>query len=198
MEIEEATTESRIETLEKEISENLTLLKTLRKSLHGNSVEDYLLKGPDGAIHLSELFDGKEDLIIVHNMGSWCAYCTMWADGFNGVLHHLESRAAFAVVTPDLPEKQAEFAAGRGWRLRMISDSGSRFTEDMGFRVTRDDGMYIIPGYTTFRRQPDGTIRRIGSDTFGPGDIYSSPWHMFDMLEANTGRPWRPRLSYDQ
>jgi predicted dithiol-disulfide oxidoreductase (DUF899 family) len=118
----------------------------------------------------------------------------MWADGFNGVVHHLESRASFAVVSPELPEKQAEFATGRGWRFRMLSDSGSTFTEDMGFRVTRDDGMYVIPGYSTFRRMADGTIIRVGSDTFGPGDIYSSPWHMFDMLFDETTKPWRPRL----
>jgi hypothetical protein len=47
-----------------------------------------------------------KDLILVHNMGQSCRYCTMWADGFNGIHPHLANRAAFALVWPDLPEGQ--------------------------------------------------------------------------------------------
>ena len=44
---------------------------------------------------LSSLFGDRGGLIVVHNMGRDCSYCTMWADGFTGLLPHLESRAAF-------------------------------------------------------------------------------------------------------
>ena len=196
MEIEEATVEARIEAIEKEIAENLIRLNALKKSLHGDRVDDYTLRGADGEIRLSELFGEKDDLIVVHNMGRSCAYCTMWADGFNGVVDHLESRAGFVVVSPDEPEMQREFAASRGWSFRMLSDSGSTFTEHMGFRTLGDDGRtWVSPGYTTFRRQPDGSIVRIGNDMFGPGARYSSPWHMFDML-AESGVSWHPKLDY--
>jgi predicted dithiol-disulfide oxidoreductase (DUF899 family) len=196
MEIEEATVEARIEAIEKEIAENLVRLNALKKSLHGDRVEDYLLHGAEGEVCLSELFGEKDDLIVVHNMGARCSYCTMWADGFNGVYEHLRDRASFVVVSPDMPEQQAEFAASRGWRFRMISDSGSTFTEDMGFRTAGDDGRTSVsPGYTTFRRHADGTITRVGNDMFGPGDRYSSPWHMFDML-AESGTSWHPKLDY--
>ena len=39
-------------------------------------------------------------------MGRGCSYCTLWADGFNGLRHHFEDRAAFVVVSPDTPEQQ--------------------------------------------------------------------------------------------
>lgn len=197
MEIEELTTEAQIEALQKEIAEDLARLNRLKKSLHGGSVEDYLLQGSDGAVSLSELFGDRDDLIVVHNMGSGCSYCTMWADGFNGVVDHLRSRAAFVVVSPESPEKQAEFAASRGWRFGMVSDSGSTFTEDMGFRITQDGNQYVMPGYTTFHRESDESITRVGSDMFGPGDLYSSPWHMFDML-ADSEMAWRPKLRYEE
>ena len=132
-------------------------------------------------VSLSSLFGDKDDLIVVHNMGRGCAYCTMWADGFNGVVAHLEDRAAFVVISPDEPEVQAEFAESRGWRFRMASAAGSDFTRDLGFEP--EPGSYM-PGFSVFHRQPDGTIVRTGRDFFGPGDDYCAPWRMFDLLNG--------------
>ena len=73
---------------------------------------------------------GRVDRRPQHGRG--CVYCTMWADGFNGVVPHLEDRAAFVVVSPDEPHVQAEFAASRGWRFRMVA-ARSDFTGDMGY-----------------------------------------------------------------
>jgi predicted dithiol-disulfide oxidoreductase (DUF899 family) len=33
-----------------------------------------------GTVRLSELFAGKADLILIHNMGTTCPNCTLWAD----------------------------------------------------------------------------------------------------------------------
>ena len=35
---------------------------------------------------------GKDDLVVIHNMGASCAYCTLWGDGFNGVYEHLANK----------------------------------------------------------------------------------------------------------
>src|SRR5258708_30389314 len=75
-------------------------LAALKRRLPPLEVKDYLLAGPDGRVHLSELFRGKKDLVVVHNMGRSRRYCTMWADGFNGLRHHLAGRAGFALVSP--------------------------------------------------------------------------------------------------
>jgi predicted dithiol-disulfide oxidoreductase (DUF899 family) len=63
-----------------------------------------------GSVQLSDLFGEHEDLIVIHNMGVSCPYCTLWADGFNGLIRHLEDRAAFVMVSPDPPDIQKEFA----------------------------------------------------------------------------------------
>ena len=72
-------------------------------------------------VKLSSLFGNKGDLILIHNMGKNCPMCTMWADGFNGVLQHLEDKAAFVVVSPDGPRTQKNFAKSRGWKFKMLS-----------------------------------------------------------------------------
>jgi predicted dithiol-disulfide oxidoreductase (DUF899 family) len=194
--MEEQTVEQRLERLDKEISEKYAEMTELLKSWAGSPVEDYVLLGADGPVRLSELFGEKDDLIVVHNMGARCAYCTTWADGLNGVISHLEDRAAFVVASPDSPEKQAEFAASRGWRFRMISTEGSTFTADMGYSAEKEGQTWVYPGYSTFRRDADGGIRRIGRDFFGPGDRYMPIFHMFRMLEGGMGE-WYARHSYE-
>ncbi len=155
-------------------------------------VSDYTLTGPDGAVPLSVLFGDRDDLIVIHNMGRGCAYCTLWADGFASALPHLESRAAFVVSSPDDPATQAAFAASRGWPFRMVSIQGSSFGRDMGFVTETGD---YWPGFSTFHRRPDGSIVRVGKDFFGPGDTYCSVWHFFDLLQGGADG-WEPRFAY--
>ncbi len=74
----------RISTLEKALLKKQEELVKLTKKLHSEVVEDYKLYGPGNkSVKLSQLFGDKEDLIVIHNMGTDCSYCTMWADGFN-------------------------------------------------------------------------------------------------------------------
>ncbi|TVS08776.1 MAG: DUF899 domain-containing protein, partial [Phycisphaerales bacterium] len=52
---------------------------------HGDLAEpvgEYAFTTSDGEVSLADLFAGKRDLLIIHNMGKRCSYCTMWADGF--------------------------------------------------------------------------------------------------------------------
>jgi predicted dithiol-disulfide oxidoreductase (DUF899 family) len=180
-----------------ELSQQIEALKArlseTRRRRAPEPVGDYELLDPDGVpASLSALFGDKDDLIVVHNMGRGCAYCTMWADGFNGVLPHLEDRAAFVVVSPDEPDVQAAFAESRGWRFRMVSAAGSDFTKEMGYEDSPGEHM---PGFSAFHRQPDGTIVRTGRDFFGPGDDYCSPWRLFDSLDGGVGE-WEPRYRY--
>ena len=144
-----------------------------------------------GEVKLSELFDGRDDLVLVHNMGASCSYCTMWADGFNGLVPHLEDRAAFVVVSPDPPEAQRTFAEGRGWRFRMVSAHGSDFTREAGFEEGEQG---FLPGFSTFHRE-GGKIYRIGHREFGPGDDFCPTWHFFDLLEGGL-KGWEPESSY--
>lgn len=167
-------------------------LSQLRRSMPAQPVADYELQGPDGPVALSSLLADKPDLLVIHNMGRGCAYCTLWADGFNGVVDHLRDRAGFVLVSPDPVDVQASFAAERGWTMPMLSDATGAFTRDMGFVGEGND---YWPGVSAFRRLDDGSIVRTGLDVFGPGDVYNAPWHLFDLLEGGVGA-WGPRFTY--
>jgi predicted dithiol-disulfide oxidoreductase (DUF899 family) len=125
-------------------------------------------------------------------MGPGCSYCTLWADGFNGFTPHLEDRAAFVVISPTTPAKQREFADGRGWTFKMASAEGTTFIKDMGFEPNPGE---VWPGVSTFRKQDDGRIVRVSRDYLGPGDVYCSVWHLFDML-ADGVNNWEPKYKY--
>src|SRR5687768_15367483 len=104
----------KVDELEYEIQRLKQEAAALRRQRPRERVGDYRLKDSRGReVCLSELFGRHDRLILVHNMGRSCTYCTMWADGFTGLLPHLRSRAAFAVTSPDAPEQQKEFAASR-------------------------------------------------------------------------------------
>ena len=172
------------------------MVDLLKQKINNEVIDDYELKSTSGNVKLSELFGDQEDLIVIHNMGKSCQYCTMWADGLNGLIGHIGSRAALAMVSPDSPDVQREFADGRKWKFKMISGEGTTFIEDMGFKYEGEDGQsWWMPGLSTFRKNADGSIKRIGMDMFGPGDFYNGAWHMFDLLDGGTGE-WQPKFSY--
>jgi len=165
-------------------------MRELQQAIEPEAVGDYQFATPAGMIRLSALFGDKNDLFLIHNMGKSCSSCTLWADGFNGVLQHLEDRAAFAVSSPDPPETQERLKAERGWRFRMVSHQGTSFAGDMGYRG--ENG--FLPGVSVFRRD-GGKILRVGDTGFSPGDDFCSVWHFLDLLpEGPAG--WRPRFTY--
>ena len=153
-------------------------------------VADYEFTTADGKVRLSELFGGFADLMVVHNMGTSCPACTMWADGYNGVHHHIASRTAFAVSSPDPPEVQQRFAAERGWKFRMVSHMDSTFATDMGYRGAKG----WRPGISVFRR--DGArIVRVTDASWSPGDDFCTVWHFFDLLPDGAAG-WKPKFHY--
>jgi predicted dithiol-disulfide oxidoreductase (DUF899 family) len=146
-------------------------------------VRDYELTGSDGPVRLSALFREHEDLILIHNMGVSCAYCTLWADGYNGIHQHVVTRAAFVVSSPDRPAVQQKFAESRGWKFPMVSHAGSSFAADMGY-VSEKGGW--MPGVSVFRRDGDAIVR-VSNTGFSPGDDFCALWHFFDLLPGGVG-----------
>lgn len=178
---------------EEELLKVRARLAELRRNREPRPFRDHRLLDRDGAeVKLSSLFGDRDDLMVVHNMGAQCPYCTLWADGFNGVLDHIESRTAFAVVSPDPPEEQRAFAESRGWRFRMCSAHGLPFTRDAGFETENGSP---IPGVTTFKRDADGRILKVQSAFFGPHDDFCAVWHLFDLL-ADGPAGWQPKFTY--
>jgi predicted dithiol-disulfide oxidoreductase (DUF899 family) len=146
-------------------------------------VKDYEFATLDGPVRLSQLFGDHEDLILVHNMGASCSYCTLWADGYNGIHQHMVTRAAFAVSSPDRPDAQKKLAQSRGWKFPMVSHVGSTFAADMGYASAKGGW---IPGVSVFKRNGE-SIARVSDTGFQPGDDYCTLWHFFDLLPGGVG-----------
>jgi predicted dithiol-disulfide oxidoreductase (DUF899 family) len=174
----------------REIAALRARMRELQATVEPEEVADYVLTGAGGPVRLSQLFGDKDTLFVIHNMGRTCPNCTMWADGFNGVLAHLEDRAGFVVASPDDPATQAAFAASRGWRFRMVSHQGTDFADKMGYR----GGNGWLPGVSVFRKVGDRIVR-VSAAAFDQGDDFCAVWHFFDMIpEGPAG--WRAKFSY--
>lgn len=151
---------------------------------------EFEVNGVQGAT-LASLFADKNDLIVIHNMGRGCKYCTLWADGLNGLLPHLTSRSSIVLMNGDSHDQQADIAQRRNWNFTMVRDADAVFTKDMGFASEHDGKLHRMPGFSTFFRHDDGTIERVGFDFFGPGDVYMPVFPMFEMLK-NGAADFRP------
>jgi predicted dithiol-disulfide oxidoreductase (DUF899 family) len=189
----ETNLQKQLEKASRELRKTRQKINSLRRKLPPMEVEDYTLKKPDGKpVTLSALFGKKDELLLIHNMGKECPYCTLWSDGFNGVYKHFENRAAFVVASPNTPAAVKKSAASRGWKFKMVSHRGTTFGRDMGFESDKGSPW---PGVSTFRKDKDGRIFRVASDFFGPGDDYCALWHLFELL-PNGINDWQPKYKY--
>ena len=166
-------------------------MRAAQAEIEPQEVADYEFKTPEGTVRLSELFGDRDDLMVVHNMGTSCPACTLWADGYNGVHHHVITRTAFAVSSPDIPAVQQKFAAGRGWKFRMVSHVGTTFAGDMGYRSERGGWR---PGVSVFQRAGK-RILRVSDVAWSPGDDFCTVWHFFDLLPEGAAG-WSPKFTY--
>lgn len=174
-----------------QISELRQKMREAQASIEPEPVSDYEFATPTGPLRLSQLFRGKSDLFVIHNMGRSCSYCTLWADGFNGIYPHIADRAAFVIASPDPPNVQQSFAASRGWRFPMVSHLGTSFAADMGYR-SKTGGW--LPGVSVFRRKAD-QILRVADTGFEPDDDFCTLWHLFDLLPEGAAG-WQAKFSY--
>jgi predicted dithiol-disulfide oxidoreductase (DUF899 family) len=180
----------KIHELRKQVMELRGQIAALQKVLPRETVEDYKFDSEAGPVSLASLFGDRDSLFVVHNMGTGCNYCMLWADGFNGVADHLKDRAAFVISSPDSVETQQAVRADRNWDFQMVSVEKNSFAKDMGF--TTDDG--FLPGVSVFQRDGDNIVR-VASSMFGPGDDFCAVWHLFDLLPEGANG-WQPKPHY--
>jgi len=185
--------EKEIAEAEKNLMAEKRKLTELRKKLPKTEVKDYTFKDKEGKeIKLSEMFGDKKELMLVHNMGKSCPYCTLWADEYNGVVHHLENRVPFVIISPNEPSVMKEFADGRNWKFKIYSSNGNTFKKDVGYE--RDNGD-VLPGVSVFTKDDTGKIYHINNARFGPGDDFCGLWSYLDLLSDGAGK-WSPKYSY--
>lgn len=83
----------------------------------------YQFEGPNGALSLGDLFDGRSRLIAYHLIfgPDWeegCKSCSFWADDFNGIPIHLNHRdVTFTAVSRAPLAKINAYKKRMGWKL---------------------------------------------------------------------------------
>jgi predicted dithiol-disulfide oxidoreductase (DUF899 family) len=189
----------------------------LRRELSGDTLveQDYAFKEarlapgdePVRDVRLSQLFeDPAKPLVLVHFMYGKkqerpCPMCTLWADGYDGIVPHLRQRVAFGVVVAGDVRSFRDYARERGWRhLRLLSAGDSTFKRDLG--TESEDGAQV-PAVSVFTRGADGRVRHFytGSALMAEGhfrgmDLLCPLWNFLDLTPEGRGS-WMPRLRYD-
>jgi predicted dithiol-disulfide oxidoreductase (DUF899 family) len=183
-----------VQQLENEIAAKKAELAQLIAKQAPQLIQHYTFLDHQGKdCSLLELFGEKEELILVFYMGYQCKYCTLWADGYNGLYDHLSDRTAFAVVSHETPAFQTALREERGWKFPMYSRQHNQFAQDLGFTDPKDNDR-PLPGMATFI-QKDGQVYLHHRSYFGPGDNYCVHWDFLNRLPKGINE-WVPEYHY--
>jgi predicted dithiol-disulfide oxidoreductase (DUF899 family) len=134
---------------EKELTRRRDALSAERRRLPMVEVtEDYRFTGPQGEVGLSDLFEGRQQLIIYHFMfdPEWddgCPSCTAGTDEISpGFLEHLHTRdTTYALVSRAPLEKLEAWKAKHGWdHLTWYSSGDGDFNYDFGVTIDAERG----------------------------------------------------------
>lgn len=122
---------------EKELTRLRDRLSQARRELPWVKVDKpYVFDGPHGKGTLTDLFEGRSQLIVYHFMfdPSWsegCKSCSFWADNFNGVIVHLNHRDVTMVAISKAPfETLQAFKTRMGWSFKWVSSFHTDFNRD--------------------------------------------------------------------
>jgi predicted dithiol-disulfide oxidoreductase (DUF899 family) len=105
----------------------------------------YVFEGPNGAISLPDLFDGRRQLIVYHFMfgPEWvegCPSCSMVADSIDGSVVHLANRDTSLVMVSRAPiAKIEDFRKRMGWKAPWVSSYNNTFNRDYHVSFTKDE-----------------------------------------------------------
>lgn len=179
-----------LQTAEKQLFELTQKVAKLRKDAKATPVKNYIFKTLDGDVSLLNLFGDKDILFLIHNMGQGCRYCTLWADGLNSFLPHLESQFGLALVSKDPPQIQRTFANSRNWRYKMASHGGGDYVREQ----TVMPGESNMPGMVCYIKQGSEILRK-NSVIFGPGDEFCSIWNVLSLAGIGEEQ-WHPQYNY--
>ena len=178
---------------EKEFTRLRDQLSQQRRDLPWERVDKkYVFAGANGRVSLSELFDGRSQLIVYHFMfhpswGEGCAHCSFWADNFNGIITHLNHRDAAMVAISRAPLAQLEaFKKRMGWTFTWVSSFESDFNYDYHVSTTPAGAgkgeIEEATGISVFHKNEDGDIFHTYSCYARGLDMLNGAYHYLDLL----------------
>jgi predicted dithiol-disulfide oxidoreductase (DUF899 family) len=162
----------------------------------------YLFEGPDGKQTVSELFDGRSQLIVYHFMfdPTWeagCKSCSFWADNFNGIVPHLGQRDVTFVAISRAPfAKLTAFATRMGWSFKWLSSYGSDFNSDYNVSFSPEElaggraiynyavntlNLLELPGISVIFKSSEGKVFHTYSCYARGLDMLNTAYHYVDL-----------------
>jgi predicted dithiol-disulfide oxidoreductase (DUF899 family) len=184
---------------EKEATRARDRLNTERRQLPMVPVaKDYEFEGPGGKVHLGDLFDGREQLIVHHAM--WAPPdaepCTGCAGHIDSIprLRQLHARNTSLVVVSRAPyAKLAAFGERMGWSFPWYSSDGSDFNDDflalLDLRATPNAKEPEIPGLNVFLRVGDQIFHTYSTTARGVEYLGSEAPYL-DITALGRQEPW--------
>ena len=131
---------------EKEFTRLRDELSRQRRDLPWERVEkEYSFEGPHGKETLSDLFGGRNQLVIYHFMfdPDWsegCKSCSLFADHYDRSIIHLHQRDVTMVTVSRAPLAKLEaFKKRMGWSFKWVSSLGSDFNWDYHVSFTSEE-----------------------------------------------------------
>src|SRR5215211_4275838 len=138
---------------EKELTRRSDELARKRRELPWVPVEkDYSFETVEGTKTLTELFEGRSQLLIYHFMfgptyEAGCPVCSSIADTINSNAVHLAARDVTMLLVSRAPvEKLQAYKRRMGWGLDWVSAGGSDFNRDLGFTHTEEELRPFLEG----------------------------------------------------
>ena len=213
---------------EKTLTQARDALSARRRALPWVRIDKpYRFRGPEAELTLADLFGAGRQLIVQHFMFApdWekpCKSCSFWADGFNGIVAHLNQRdTAFVAVSRAPLEKLQARKRKMGWTFPWVSSDESEFNYDFAVSFRDEDlkagaatynyapkqGMMTeLPGISAFVKGGDGAVYHTYS-CFARGlDLMNPAYNYLDLTafgRQEDGLPFpmswvRLRDEYDQ
>ncbi len=188
---------------EKELTRLRDQIARERRALPWVHVDkNYVFDTPEGKRSLSDLFQGRRQLMVQHFMfgPGWeqgCPSCSFMADHTDGMKIHLEHRdiTFVAVSRATLPEIE-RFRQRMGWQFKWVSSNANDFNFDFHVSFTPEDRAkgdvpynYTLqhfpadeaPGISLFYKDSEGQVFHTYS-TYGRGvEVMIGTYHMLDL-----------------
>ncbi len=164
--------------------------------------KDYRFDSENGEQTLADLFAGRSQLIVQHFMfgTDWqegCPSCSLWADGFNAFITHLEQRdVTMIAVSNAAQDKLNAYKARMGWEFTWATDRDGSFSRDFEATFSPDElagGGDIYnhqtqsapgeeaPGASVFCRGENGQIFHTYSCYARGLDTLNAAYHYLDL-----------------
>ena len=202
---------------EKEFTRARDALSEERRNLPWVAVhEEYTFEGAAGRQTLSELFEGRSQLVVYHFMfdPSWaagCKHCSFWADNFDPIVVHLQQRDVSMVAVSHAPfDKLAAYQKRMGWAFKWLSSNGTSFNFDYRVAFSRaevdakradynftlqDPSATEREGVSVFYKDDAGAIFRTYSAYARGIDMLNTAYHYLDLVpkgrdEGTRGPYW--------